>query len=124
MNVSSEITQPEPIVDAPCSRGEAMELAMRNAVIAHLVICVLVLAYLTVIGQSGGILIGLGIAAVLASAIPFLVLPIAAAVGFLVHLGCRGTGLPVPMLIRTLVILFEVTLLGWIIVLVTIWGQR
>ncbi len=123
VDVPTETSSPEQITDRACSRGEAMEMAMRNAVIAHLVICILVLAYLTVIGRGGGILIGFGIAAVLASTIPFLVLPIAAAIGFLVHLGCQRTRLPVPLLIRTLVILFEVTLLAWIIVLITLWGR-
>lgn len=121
MNPPSEISS-EPVGEAPCNRGEAMELAMRTGVISHLVLCILVLAYLATIGKGLGILVGLGIAAVLASAIPFLVLPVAAAVGFFVHLGLHGTRLSVPLMIRMVVVLLELTLLGWIMVLVIVWG--
>jgi len=120
---ASENSSPEPTLDQACSRGEAMELAMRIAVISHLLICVVLLAYLAIIGRGGGILYAFGIAAVLASTIPFLVLPIAAAIGFLVHLCCHGTRISVPLLIRSLVILLEVALLGWILVITTLWGQ-
>jgi hypothetical protein len=103
---------------SPCSRAEAMELAMRMAVVVHLLVCILALLVLaTVLGPSG-VWIGLGIAAILACAIPFVVLPAAAAIGFLTHLAFHRTELSIPMLVRVLVVLFEASLLGWLILLV------
>ena len=98
---------------SPCSRGEAMEMAIRTGVIAHLGICLLVLFVLAAYLGSAGVWIGLGIAALLAAAIPFIVLPGAAAIGFVTHMVFHRTQLPIPTLVRVLVILFEASLLGW-----------
>ncbi len=94
-----------------------MELAIRTAVIAHLVVCILSLALLASLEGGLGVLLGFGVAAGLAAAIPFIVLPVAAAIGFLTHLGFQGTRVSIPVLVRTLVILFEASLFGWIVVL-------
>ena len=107
--------------DAPCSRSEAIELAIRTAMIAHPAVCLLSLAFLATSDPDWGIVVGLGIAAVLACAFPFLVLPIAAAVGYFVQLGFQGTRVSVPILVRTLVILGEALLFGGIVVLTILW---
>ena len=107
-------------LSTPCSRTEAMELAIRTAVVAHLVICVLSLALLATLDGGPGILLGVGVAAGLAAVIPFVVLPIAAAIGFFSHLAFRQTLVSIPGLVRILVILFEVSLFGWIVVLIFI----
>jgi hypothetical protein len=102
---------------SPCSRGEAMEMAIRTAVIAHLVICLLALFGLAGYLGVAGVWIGLGIAAVLAAAIPFIVLPVAAAIGFFTHLAFHRTQLPIPTVVRVLVILFEASLLVWVVLI-------
>jgi hypothetical protein len=93
-------------------------MAIHTAVVAHLIVCVLSLALLAAVHNGAGILLGIGIAAVMASAIPFVVLPVAAAIGFLTHLVFQGTGASIPGLVRGLVILFEATLFGWIVFLI------
>ncbi len=91
---------------------------MRTAVVAHLIVCVLSLALLATLHRGLGIFVGFGVAAALASAIPFIILPIAAAIGFFTHLVLNGTRVSIPVLVRVLVILFEATLFGWIVVLI------
>lgn len=95
-----------------------MELAVRTCVIAHLIFCVLTLLLLAVVLGPAGVVVGLGVAAFLAFAIPFIVLPVAAAIGFFSHMAFHGTGMSLPTLIRILVILFEATLFGWVLVMV------
>ena len=109
--------------NSPCSRGEAMELAIRTAVIAHLGICLVALFGLACSMGAGGIWLGLGVAAILAAAIPFLVLPMAAATGFLLHLAFHRTQLPIPTLVRVIVILFEASLMGWLVFIVLLLRQ-
>ena len=103
---------------ATCSRMDAMELAMRTAVVAHLIVCVLSLALLATLHSGLGVFVGFGVAAALASAIPFVILPVAAAIGFFTHLVLNGMRVSIPLLVRIIVILFEATLFGWIVVLI------
>ena len=110
----------DPTIPTPCGRTEAMELAIRTAVVAHLVVCILSLALLASLDGRWGVLWGFGVAGGLAAAIPFVILPVAAAIGFLTHLGFQGTRLSIPTLVRTLVILFEASLFGWVVVLTAI----
>lgn len=100
---------------SPCSRAEAVELAIRTSVVAHLIVCALVVAVMSSMAGASGVLVGLGIAAGLAVAIPFVVIPVAAAIGFLTHLIFRSWELPLPRLIRILVILFELSIFGWVV---------
>lgn len=102
---------------SPCGRSEAMELAIRAGVIAHIVVCVLCLTAMTMLEGGPGILLGLGLVALLACAVPFVVLPASAVIGFLTHLAFHRTQVSVPLMARVLVILFEASILGWIVIL-------
>lgn len=102
---------------SPCSRGEAVEMAIQTGVIAHLVICLLVPFGLAAYVGDAGLWAGLGITGMLAAAIPFIIVPATAAIGFFAHLIFHRTQVPIPMLVRVLVILFEASLLGWIVLI-------
>jgi hypothetical protein len=103
---------------SPSSRIEMMELAIRTALVAHLIVAILALIGLAAYMGEAGLWFGLAIAAVFATGIPFLVLPVAAAIGFFTHLAFHRTQLPIPTLVRVLTILFEASLLVWIILIV------
>jgi hypothetical protein len=101
---------------SPCSRGEAVEMAIQTGVIAHLVICLLAPFGLATYGAAG-LWAGFGISCVLAAAIPFVLVPVTAAIGFFTHLTFHRTQVPIPTLVRVLVILFEASLLGWAVLI-------
>lgn len=103
---------------SPCDRGEAMEVAIHAGVIGHIVVCVLCLTAMTMLKGGPGILLGLGLVALLAVTVPFLVVPAAAVIGFLTHLAFHRTEVSVPLMARVLVALFEATILGWIVLLI------
>lgn len=109
----------DPLLSVFFSRTEAIELAIRTAIFAHLVTCVLSLGLMATLEGRPGVFWGLGAAAVLAAAFPFVVLPIAAAIGFFTHLAFQGTLVSIPFLVRILVILLEVSIFGWIVVLMS-----
>ncbi len=102
---------------SPCSRGEAVEMAIQTGVIAHLVICLLAPFALAAYVGAAGLWAGLGITGMLAAAIPFVIVPVTAAIGFFTHLIFHRTQVPIPTLVRVLVALFEASLLGWVVLL-------
>jgi hypothetical protein len=63
---------------------------------------------------------GFGITGILAAAIPFVIVPATAAIGFFAHLIFHRTQVPIPTLVRVLAILFEASLLGWIVLIAII----
>lgn len=113
-------SEDEALTPVPLSRLEAMELAIRTAVIAHLILCVLSLLVMAMVLEQG-LFVGLAVAAAMAFAIPFIVLPVAAVIGIVAHLAFHGTRLSLPVLIRTLVVLFDTTLFGWLVILILTW---
>lgn len=96
---------------------------MRTAVIAHLAICLLALFGLAGTMGPAGIWLGLGVAAILAAAIPFVILPASAAVGFLLHWIFHRTQLSVSKTVTITVIICEVALLGWLVFFILLFAQ-
>jgi len=103
------------IPNACFGRADAIDLAIRTALFSHLVVAVLTLALLACLKSGAGILAGLGVAALMTSTIPFIVLPAATAIGYLTHLLFQQTQVSIHKLIIVLSILFEVTFFGWVV---------
>jgi hypothetical protein len=117
---SSPEDEPSPPIQPPCSRAEAIGTGIWAILFSHLIVCLLAVGFFATRYEAGGVWLGLGIAAGLAAAIPFVVLPVGAAIGLLAHVLFDGTRHSVEGITCLAAIFFEANVIGWVI-MVTIW---
>lgn len=100
----------------PCSRSEAIELALSAMLWSHAVVSVVALVVEIAMFGPLGVWIGLGAVAALLTLIPILVLPTAFVIGWLAHRLFDRTTIRVEVAVRIFAIVFEANLLGWLLV--------
>jgi len=123
LNDSQDPTEEsESPIRPPCSRAEAIEIAVWTILFGHVVVCVLTLTLLATLFSGAGVWLGIGAVALLAMAIPFVILPIGALIGVVSHKLFNGTSVSVEFFARSVSIVFELHLFAWIVVL-AIWLQ-
>jgi len=99
---------------------DAVETAVVVAMVAHLLLCFIVVLSMALMSDADSRMLSLMIGAGLAISLPVVVIPAAVSIGMLAHVMFSESAMSVSAMTCLLTLLFEASLLGWMIYLVSL----